>query len=86
MRTLFPHFRASDEKTLTAVLRGEKLLPSEVLAARQALACCRNQIIENLKTTSAAERRRELRTLYEGVSIVYEFICEDEAVPAVRDF
>lgn len=83
---MFLSFQADHEKSLLAVLRKMDADRIMVDAALLALEKCRMEIIEELRTTHVLDRRRELNVLYEGFSILCEFIYQDVSVPAVRGF
>lgn len=83
---MFMHFDAGHEKALAAVIKGNDSDAGLVHAALIALERCRAEIIEELEATDGMPRRHELNVLYEGFSILDEFIRQDASVPAVRGF
>lgn len=83
---MFIHFNVAHEKSLAAVLKGHDADAGMLDAALAAVEQCRVEIIEELKASDGMPRRQELNVLYEGFSILVEFIQQDVSVPAVRGF
>ena len=85
-QALFIHFNSDHEKSLAAVLKGHDADAGMVDAALMAVEQCLVEIIEELRATDGMPQRQELNVLYEGFSILVEFIHQDVSVPAVRGF
>jgi len=85
-RSMFVDFQLVHEDCLVMALNGLRPQPALVVAALTALDRCRSEIIDELKSADAMQRRGELRILYEGLTLAAEFIKQDESVPAVRDY
>ncbi|MCZ2498196.1 hypothetical protein GN316_15630 [Xylophilus sp. Kf1] len=71
---MFAHFELAHEQSLVAILNGAPAGAIAPAAALRALSKCQSRIIGELREATGAQHRRELRILYDGLSIAHEFI------------
>jgi hypothetical protein len=71
---MFACFDPSHEAALVGAIQGQLTDVTSLANATQALNRCLADIVGQLKQTSDASVRRELRSLYEGLTIAAELI------------
>ena len=71
---MFAHFNKPHEDALIGAIQGRPPDAEALAEAMRALNNCLADIVGQLRLTSDASARRELRTLYEGLTIAVELM------------